>query len=234
MLWRDPTFPWNVGRESCLGQSKCLAHSHGTDASLPENVTGDWNIAKHCQGKFAGWTSTSAVKVKVLPPATTASDADVSIVGTRTREERDAEGRKRAIDLESESERKRAKTALETRVAKARSLCDTTIDERAGDLAHSAFKEYMANKIDEAELKRRKQAAREQASKEHEALAQLDKAFGAYTAATAARVAAEQALASAIKAEDDAADKVDEALRAIEESAENGGGAGPSGVVKSE
>ena len=154
--------------------------------------------------------------------------AGVTITGSSTREERDAEGRKRAIDVESEQVRKQAKTALETHVAEARSTCDAAIAVRVEALIQTAFKEYAADKIDEDELKRRKKAAREQADAEHETLSTLDKAYGAYTAATAARVAAE-------KAEDEAADKLEEAVLAIEDAAAVvGKRAGSSGGVKSE
>jgi len=83
-----------------------------------------------------------------------------------------------------------ARPSLESRVAKAHD----TIDKRAGEEV-----------IDEGES--------------------LDKAYEAYAAAKAARVAAEksakqlaeQAVAIALKAEDAAAEKVDETLRAIEQ-----------------
>jgi hypothetical protein len=55
-------------------------------------------------------------------------------------------------------------------------------------------------------------AAIETRAREH-ALAAIEE----YAAAAAARVAAEQSLAMALTAEDEAAKKVDEALRAIEE-----------------
>lgn len=116
----------------------------------------------------------------------------------------------RAIDLESDQLRKQAKAALEARVAKARTVCDTAVDERAREVVQAAIDDYFDDKIDEEELKRRKQAARQTASAEHDALSLLEGAYGAYTAATAARSAA-------LKAEDEAADILDEALRAIEE-----------------
>ena len=211
----------------------CGMYCNQKPVPLPENLTGGWMIL-HRNKK--DWLPTSDMKI-TIPPSASSSDADVTVTGTRTREERDAEGRKRAIDVESEQERKKAKTALETRVADARSLCDVTVDIRAEVLAQAAFKEFMTDKIDSAELERRKQAAREQAVAEHEALSVLDKAYGVYTAATvarvAARVAAEQAFETALKAEDVAASKVDEAMQAIViEAAAAGKLAAPSGVPR--
>ena len=109
------------------------------------------------------------------------------------------------------------------------------ITARTEALIQPAVKDYVADKIDEDELKRRKKAAREQAAAEHEALSVLDKAYGAYTAATAARVAAEKALESALEDEDEAAEKVEEAVLAIQAAAA-GRSVDPSGrgVVKSE
>ena len=78
------------------------------------------------------------------------------------------EGRKRAIDVESASERKRVKTALETRVVKARSLCDAAITAAYKELIRASFDEYAEDKIDSAELDRRKKAAWEKKEKEKE------------------------------------------------------------------
>ena len=233
MLWFSPKKHWKIGSKAYLGTDTCSVYSTQKDVPLPENITGGW-IIRHRNHK--GWLPTDAIKV-TIPPSASASDTDVTITGARTREERDTEGRKRAIDVESEQERKKAKTALETRVADARSLCDVTVDIRAEVLAQAAFKEFMTDKIDSAELERRKQAAREQAVAEHEALSVLDKAYGVYTAATvarvAARVAAEQAFETALKAEDVAASKVDEAMQAIViEAAAAGKLAAPSGVPR--
>ena len=99
-----------------------------------------------------------------------------------------------------------------TRVATARSLCASEVDARAHELMEDAVREFIAKKIDGAELERRREAAREQAEKEHPQLSALDKAFAAYTAAAAAEQAAEATLEAA--------------LRALEKK----GDAGPSGV----
>ena len=167
------------------------------------------------------------------------------------------EGRKRAIDVESASERKRAKMALETCVVKARSLCDAAITAAYEKLIQPSLHEYVHDKIDSAELDRRKKAAWEKAASEHPPLRSLDAgvrcllllppatatltpqtrsalwrasaAYRAYTAKVAARVAAEKALAAAETAEEEAEAAVEVAVRAIE-----GQGAGPSGVVKHE
>ena len=230
MLWFSPTKHWMIGPKAYPGRDSCQVFCNKKDVPLPENITGGWMI-RH---RNKSWLPTDAIKV-TIPPSASTSDTDVTITGARTREERDAEGRKRAIDVESEQERKKAKTALETRVAEARSLCDATIDKRAHVLTAPAFEDYMSDKIDEDELKRRKKAAREQAAAEHESLSTLDKAYGAYTAATAARVAAEKALESALEDEDEAAEKVEEAVLAIQAAAA-GRSVDPSGrgMVKSE
>ena len=88
----------------------------------------------------------------------------------------------------------------------------------------------MADKIDEAELGRRKAAARKTAEAEHAPLSALDAAFGKYTAAVAARVAAEEGVDKAMAAEDAAEAEVQAAVRALLP-AEAGSS---SGVVKSE
>ena len=174
------------------------------------------------------WSSGIAPAVAPPPPAGSGSE-DVQCVGERTREQRDAEGRKRAIDLNSESERKRAKLAIETRVAKARSLCDAAINTKYMQLIRPSLDEYAHDKIDEAELARRKRAAREQAAAEHPPLASLDGVYRVYVAKAAARVAAEKALAAAEADEDEAMAAVEAALLSIE-----GQAAGPSGAAKRE
>lgn len=106
---------------------------------------------------------------------------------------------------------------LEARVARARAVLDAAIETRAREHAQAAIEEYFANRIDEVELKRCKEAAYEQASAEQKGALTLETMYSTYAAAAAARVAAEQSLAMALTAEDEAAKKVDEALRAIEE-----------------
>ena len=148
---------------------------------------------------------------------------EVSVVSERSREQKDAEGRKSAIDLEVgavETPRKRSRaTDVETRVAKARSLCSSEVDARARELMEEHYKEFIAERLDGAELQRRRAAAREQAAKEHPPLSALETAFAAYTAAAAAEQAAE--------ARREAAEAtLEAALRALEKKGE----AGPSGV----
>ena len=152
----------------------------------------------------------------------TPSADEVSVVSERSREQKDAEGRKSAIDLEVgavETPRKRSRADVETRVAKARSLCSTEVDARAGELMEEHYKEFIAERIDGAELQRRRAAARDQAAKEHPPLSALETAFAAYTAAAAAEQAAE--------ARREAAEAtLEAALRALEKKGE----AGPPGV----
>ena len=150
-----------------------------------------------------------------MPNRKPAADDEVAVTGERTFAQRDAESRKRAIDLEDETPRKRGRAAtseMEERVAKARSVCSAAVDKCAFELARPALEEYMASRIDEAELKRRKAAAREKAAAEHKPLATLDAAFAAYTKAVAAREAADKAA----EAEDAADAELVAALRALE------------------
>ena len=77
-------------------------------------------------------------------------------VGERTRDQKDAEERKRAIDLTEgtmDTPRKRIRADdVETRVAKARSLCASEVDARAHELMEDAVREFIAKKIDGASL----------------------------------------------------------------------------------
>ena len=96
-----------------------------------------------------------------------------------------------------------------------------SVDAQYKQLIKPAVDEYLADKIDSAELDRRKAAARAKATGEHPPLKQLDTAFGAYKEKMAALAAAEAEA-------EEAAEAVDAAVRQIE-----GGqpvGAGPSSV----
>ena len=121
------------------------------------------------------------------------------------------------VRMHSDPVRMQTLKLLEARVARARAVLDAAIETRAREHAQAAIEEYFANRIDEVELKRRKEAAYEQASAEQKGALTLETMYSTYAAAAAARVAAEQSLAMALTAEDEAAKKVDEALRAIEE-----------------
>ena len=160
------------------------------------------------------------------PPGAAADQEEVAVVGERTFAQRDAECRKRAIDLEAETPRKRGKGAagaLEERVVSARSVCTAAVDKRARELAQSAFDEYMADRIDAAELDRLKTEARVKATREHAPLTELERASAEYTEAVSARTKAEAA--------GDAAEaKLEAVLRELER-----GQPGPAGVkVKAE
>ena len=145
-------------------------------------------------------------------PGAAADQEEVAVVGERTFAQRDAECRKRAIDLETETPRKRgrgAAVALEERVVSARSVCTAAVDKRTRELAQPAFDEYMADRIDAAELDRRKAAAREKATAEHAPLTELERASAEYTEAVSARTKAEAA-------EDAAEAKLEAVLRGLE------------------
>ena len=161
-------------------------------------------------------------------PGAAADQEEVAVVGERTFAQRDAECRKRAIDLEAETPRKRgrgASGALEERVVSARSVCTAAIDKRVRELAQPALDEYMADRIDAAELDRRKAEAREKATAEHAPLTELERASAEYTEAVSARTKAEAALATSEAAEDAAEAKLEAVLRGLER-----GQPGPSGV----
>ena len=151
-----------------------------------------------------------------------ASD-DVEIVGSRTREERDAEGRKRAIDLDDEegSSNKRAKIdGLETRMATARSLLDDAVDADYRERIKPAVDAYLADKIDEAELKRRKAEARETSSCASARLTILNGAYDAYLKAVEKRETWQKQLKKMLAphehAEDNAKQLLEAELRGIE------------------
>ena len=105
---------------------------------------------------------------------------------------------------------------------------NASIDARARELAKEAIEAYFADEIDEAELNARKLLARRQAeaelsqrgdSEEQQQAAILKKAYvdsvkQNYMAATAAREAAEGALAAAVRVEQEAKQRVEEAMRA--------------------
>ena len=198
---------WLIGPGQDLGSAKCLMYLKATrngPANI-EDAKGMWQA-----GDGTGWVDVPdvrVIRVQELP-----DEPEVAVVGERTREQRDAEGRKGAIDLDGETPpRKRSKAGLETRVVKARSLCQAAVDARVQELLKPVFEEYTKDKIDEAELKRRKAAAREEAAAGHAPLTKLDQAFADYDAA--------------MKAGDAAEAKLEAALAELER-----GQAGPSGV----
>lgn len=231
MLWFSPNQYWSIGVQEHLGGGVSAVHSLERGLELPEAITGEWHISDI---KNEGWLKTSHIKVAVQPP-TSRGGGDAPADSSRRSSPLPAgslKERKLAIDAETEAERKHAKKSLETRVTKARALCDAAADAKYRRLINLAFEEYAADEIDEKELKLRKKVAREQATAEVGVLSDLDTAYGAYLAATAARGAAQEALRTALQAEDLAADKVHEALASIEQHVKSGGdgeGRGQSG-----
>ena len=224
------------------GALKCVFHVIDT-AMTPEVIKGTWQCTN-----AAGKGAVAAKEVRLEPikldlsnftgssggGSSALREEEVTIVSESTPQQRNAEGRKRAIDLNLlDSLSKRPKTAsaeLQTRVATARSVCSAAVDQRVEALTQPAFKDFIADKIDAAELTRRKAAARKAAEAEHAPLSALDAAFGKYTAAVAARVAAEEGVDKAMAVEDAAEAEVQAAVRALLP-AEAGSS---SGVVKSE
>jgi len=216
MLWCSSAAHWFVGSATSIGRhrgSLSLCPSRSSRTKRIEDAKGTWQAAN---GPGKAWVDAPDLRLlRYTPPP---DEDEVAVVGERTREQRDAEGRKRAIDLDAETPRKRSKVGLETRVAKARSLCQEAVDARVHELLKPAVQEYAKGKIDGAELDTRREAARQQAAAGHAPLTKLDQAFADYNAAVAARVKAEAA-------EDAAGAKLEAALAELER-----GQAGPSGV----
>ena len=158
-----------------------------------------------------------------------ADDSEVTVVGQSTREERDAEGRKHALDLNLfEAKRPRTESSeLQVGVARARSMCAEAVEAKTRTLLKDDFEAFVGDKIDAATLESRKAAARLEAEKGHPRLAKLNAAYDAYTSAVATRVAAEDV-------EDGAEAAVRAAVNELLPVGGSSGGAGPSGVVKSE
>jgi hypothetical protein len=112
-------------------------------------------------------------------------------------------------------------------------VCTSAVHKRVEVLIRPAVADFVVDKIDEAELGRRKAAARAKAESEHAPLSTLDAAYTKYTAAVAARVAAEDEAEKAMAAEDAAEAELQAAVKALLPSSSSGE-AGPSGVVKAE
>ena len=217
MLWCSPGGNWLIGSSAHRGSLTgwlFLYLSQNSRTKRIEDAKGTWQ-AKHAKG----WMDAPDLRLYHQPTSVPPADEpEVAVVGERTREQRDAEGRKRAIDLDAETPRKRSKVGLETRVAKARSLCQEAVDARVHELLKPVLEDFAKGKIDGAELETRREAARQQAAAGHAPLTKLDQAFADYNAAVAARVKAEAA-------EDAAGAKLEAALAELER-----GQAGPSGV----
>ena len=108
----------------------------------------------------------------------------------------------------------------------ARSVTDADIDRRSKAIMQPVFYEWMNGNLSEAELPRRKEAARAQALAEHGPRSKLDAAFAKYTAAAKARAEAEEQEAAAEAA-------LYEALAPLERSgSSSGGAASSSGVIR--
>eukprot|EP00964_Phaeocystis_antarctica_P093377 scaffold60228_cov69-Phaeocystis_antarctica.AAC.2 len=224
MIWSykrpEGTSVWIIGSSANVGKPQGY-YRMGLASNEPlEQASGTWQTAK------ANGTWAPAPNVRVLCDA---APNDVQETGQRTREEKDAQLRKRAVDLEYDTPRKRSRTQsaqLEERVAKARSSTNGAIKRRMKELAAADYDEFMEDKIDEAELKRRKEAARAQATADHQQRTALDQAFDKYTAAGEAREAACKAQAAAADEEEAAEAALHKVLQLLE--------AGPSGAVKAE
>ena len=222
-MWRTTTayqkHLWLVASKTNIGTSKGHLALRAGDLF----VHYQWlaNVGQHPDGH---WLAAPNLRATALIAA---ADDEVTVVATSTPEARNTTGRKHALDLEL-FEPKRAKTpslALETMVAKRRSVLTPAVDKKVVRLTLPAFELFVANKIDAAELEARKAAARKAAEAEDKRLRALDAAHEKYTAAVEARAAAEDA-AETLRADEDAAEAELRKLLPAE--------AGPSGVVKGE
>ena len=209
----------------CPGSGRASGGERGAGGrrAAQERQRGLWPRAHPLA--FWLWCGRAQVSRNV-PPAlhSTAGDQgdgeEVAIVGERTLAQRDAEGRKRAINLEYETPRKRGRAmagAMEERIVGARSVCTAAVDKRVRELAQPALDEYMADRIDAAELDRRKTQARQKATAEHAPLTELDRASTRYMEAVSARTKAEAALSTSEAAEDAAEAKLEAVLHALEQ-----------------
>jgi hypothetical protein len=110
----------------------------------------------------------------------------------------------------------RAAEYMKARVIKGRIVAQAVVDQRASAIAQPDFDQYMADQIDEATLKQRKEQARATALKECALLTTLESSFAAFAEAVKARVHAAEEYAKAEAAEDDAEAKLAAALQQVE------------------
>lgn len=235
-LWSDASDQsnlWCVGDTEDIGTRVCVFWLR-SGAQTPDASSGRWKVEKKQNDDAAVFVSAPnvhvvAVHLNMQNVATNAStnadtgasnsEEEVTVVSTTTPATRDAEARKRAIDLDLlDSVSKRPKVAsveLETRVAKARSLCSSAVNERVESLIQPALKDFVARKIDLATFGQRQESAREKAETEIAPLSTLNAEFDQYTAALAARVAAQENLDHAIATEDAIEAKLQETLREL-------------------
>ena len=215
-LWISPgSVGYIAGTTREIGTAKGFLTRYGSDLS----GNSVWRATR-----ASDWVDAPNLRAIAL---TAADDDEVTVVATSTPAARNAEKRKHALDLEL-FEPKRARTPsleLETSVAKRRSTLTPDVDKKVLELVQPAIQEWVENKIDEAELKARKAAARTAAEAEDARLSALDAAHAKYTAAVAARVAAEESIEK-LRPDEDAAEAELRKLLPAE--------AGPSGVVKGE
>ena len=147
-----------------------------------------------------GISQCEAALAGAAPASASGRTDEVAVVGETTREQRDAEGRKRAIVVDDMPTRKIQAVHLGERVATARSTTDAAITRRMKEIIQPVIDEWLDGKVEATELKRRKEAAKAQATTEHVDRSSLDDAFEAYTAAVKAREAAEEQEAAAEQA----------------------------------
>lgn len=195
MLWFSPNQYWSIGTKDNLGSGTSGVHCMQPGVPLPEMITGPWHISDtHNQE----WLTTDTIRITVLPPASNAPPT----ISSHTRPQSMTESLQQV------------KKVLDVRAGNARDQYEAAAEAKFKELINLAFEDYAADRIDEAELARRKKAAREEAMPaERDKLARLELASRAYEAATVEAEALEQRLADALTAADEAAFKVDEALR---------------------
>ena len=200
MLWYSNS-AWLIGRPGRKGTpSGWFTLGDVDEGTEPGLVQGTWSVIADPEdgGPAAVWVDAPRLQLFCKPslgkPAQAWLAPDVAMVGMLTREQRDEEARKHAIDLELTGrarKRSRIYLELEARIDKARSKAAAEVHERYLVLMKPAFAAYCADKIDEAELGRRKKEARAKAVAEHGPLEKLNKTVDMLTEARSACDAAE-------------------------------------------
>jgi hypothetical protein len=172
--WFDAATGWVFG--DAVGVNAGFIFFATDTVNTPMEVKGPWQVYHPRRT----WVDASHLHVYNLQQP--GAEDDVTLVGMRTPAERHAEGRKRALDLDCPLESiKRPKVPsleLRTDVAKARSISTANGENRFKELFQPAIDAYAKDELDEAELKRRKNAARQTAATEYPPLADLDEAGG--------------------------------------------------------
>ena len=218
MIWHvvagDGTPLWTVGRASDKGEPSGSFQLH-SDTQHLEDATGPWWVytgavwvdAPHVHHRPIldrgpaddGVPAASERAPEALPPRAPAEPSAVPpSIRLTSAAPLGVEPLQRPTEHATEQlAAPRLEAELEARVANARALCATAVDERARPLMQSAIDDFMAGEIDAVELERCRDAARTQTEAEYPPLNELYHAFAVYAEAAAVRATAERAEATA-------------------------------------